>query len=138
MPFCKAMIHLIWATKFREPSITKQLKPLLLEHIKQNALNKSIFITEMNCVEDHIHVLVSLSTDQSISQVVKLIKGESSFWINKIGILDKKFEWQEEYMALSVSESAIKTVRNYIKNQEEHHQDKSFDKEHKDFMKIHE
>ena len=42
----------------------------------------------------------------------------------------KKFEWQSEFFALSVSESILKRVRNYIKNQEAHHSKKSFEDEY--------
>jgi hypothetical protein len=43
--------------------------------------------------------------------------------------------WQDEYMALSVSESLANKVRNYIKNQEAHHKKKNFAEEYEEFMK---
>jgi putative transposase len=46
----------------------------------------------------------------------------------------QKFEWQDEYFAVSVSESVLDKVRNYIKNQEEHHLKKSFQAEYDEFM----
>jgi REP element-mobilizing transposase RayT len=124
------MIHFIWATKNRQRIISKQLKPLLLSHIKENSIKKQIFIDSLNCVEDHIHVLLSLSVDQTVSKVMQLIKGESSFWINQQNILKDKFEWQDEYIGLSVSESAIEKVRVYIANQEQHHLRKTFEQEY--------
>jgi REP element-mobilizing transposase RayT len=60
---------------------------------------------------------------------MQLIKGESSFWINKNQLTKEKFEWQDEYFAFSVSESVIDKVRDYIKNQEEHHKRKTFEEE---------
>jgi REP element-mobilizing transposase RayT len=63
-----------------------------------------------------------------------LLKGESSYWINRNNIFLKKFEWQDEYFALSVSESSVNRVRDYIKNQEEHHRKKSFHQEYDEFM----
>lgn len=63
-----------------------------------------------------------------------LIKGESSYWINKNKLTRTKFEWQDEYIALSVSESFVKKVRNYISNQEKHHIKKSFTDEYKGFL----
>lgn len=65
---------------------------------------------------------------------MQLIKGESSFWINKQGLTHQKFEWQDEYFAVSVSESALDKVREYIKNQEEHHKQKSFQEEYDEFI----
>jgi REP element-mobilizing transposase RayT len=64
-----------------------------------------------------------------------LIKGESSLWINRNNLLKTKFEWQEEYIALSVSESIVNKVRDYIKNQEEHHRVKTFAEEYEAFLK---
>lgn len=76
-----------------------------------------------------------LKPDQSVSNVVRLLKGESSFWINKQEILTRKFEWQEEYFAVSVSESVKEKVIAYIENQEEHHKTKSFMDEYNTFIK---
>ena len=63
-----------------------------------------------------------------------LLKGESSNWINKNEIFHNKFEWQDEYFAVSVSESALNRVRTYNKNQEEHHRKKTFQEEYNEFM----
>jgi type III secretory pathway component EscR len=69
-----------------------------------------------------------LGIDQTIQKVMQLIKGESSFWINKNELTNEKFEWQDEYFAVSVSESMLDKVREYIKKQEEHHSKKHFSK----------
>lgn len=136
MPYTKVFIHFIWATKNRAPLITKELKPALLAHIKENSRTKSIYIDSINCVEDHIHVLLSLGTEQTISKVAMLIKGESSFWVNKQKLITQKFEWQDEYIALSVSESVVDKVRQYIDRQEEHHKKRTFSEEYDEFLKL--
>jgi REP element-mobilizing transposase RayT len=65
-----------------------------------------------------------------------LLKGESSYWINKNNkLFRRKFEWQDEYFAVSVSESAVSRVRDYIKNQENHHKKKSFNDEYLEFKR---
>lgn len=134
MPFTKLMIHFIWSTKNRVPQISLELKPLLLQHIIANAKEKGIYIDSINCVKDHIHLLVSLGTDQTVAKVVMLLKGESAYWANKQNIIGEKFEWQEEYMAFSVSQSGIENVRKYIANQEEHHKTKTFKEEYDAFL----
>jgi REP element-mobilizing transposase RayT len=134
MPYTKVMIHFIWATKNRAPLITHELKPLLLSHIKENSIKKEIFIDSLNCVEDHIHILLSLGTEQTIAKTAMLIKGESSYWVNKQKLSKSKFEWQDEYIALSVSESGLTNVRRYIANQEEHHKKKTFMQEYEVFL----
>ena len=60
---------------------------------------------------------------------MQLLKGESSYWINKNRLCSEKFEWQDEYFAVSVSESLVPRVREYIKNQEDHHQTTTFARE---------
>jgi REP element-mobilizing transposase RayT len=132
------MIHFIWSTKNRQPIISKELKPLLLRHIKDNSIKKDIFVDSLNCVQDHIHLLVSLGKEQTIAKVAMLLKGESSFWVNQQKIIADKFEWQDEYIALSVSQSAIAKVRDYIAGQEEHHRKKSFSEEYQAFLDAHE
>ncbi len=129
------MIHLLWSTKNRYPYISHELKPLLLNHIKENSIKKGIYIDSLNCVEDHIHLLISMGSDQNISKIAMLIKGESSFWVNKNKLIKQNFEWQDEYIAHSVSESGIEKVRNYIAKQEEHHKKKTFNDEYQEFLK---
>ncbi|MEM6524537.1 MAG: transposase [Bacteroidota bacterium] len=63
------------------------------------------------------------------------IKGESAFWINQQDLIKGKFAWQSEYFAVSISESQLNKVRNYISRQQEHHHKKSFQEEYEQFMK---
>ena len=82
MPFVEIMVHVVWTTKERQKIITKELKPILLDHIRGNAKRKQLFIDTVNCVDDHVHMLLSLGTEQTISKSMQLIKGESSYWVN--------------------------------------------------------
>lgn len=113
---------------------TPELRQKVWQHIRENAKKKDLFIDFVNGHAEHCHCLVSLGVDQTISKVMQLIKGESAFWFNKQGLTKQKLEWQDEYFAVSVSESQIETVRNYIKNQEEHHQHKTFQQEYDEFF----
>jgi REP element-mobilizing transposase RayT len=113
---------------------TKEIRQTFWQHIKENAKEKGIFIDFVNGHADHCHCLVLLGSDQTISKIMQLIKGESSFWINHNKIINQKFEWQDEYYAVSVSESGLVNVRNYIRNQEEHHAHKTFQEEYDDFI----
>ena len=137
MPYTNVMLHYIWATTNRMPIISKELKPVLLDHIKENSIKKEIHIDCFNCVEDHIHLLISLGTEQTIAKVAMLIKGESSLWVNQQKIIFSKFEWQDDYIAISVSQSAISRVQGYIGNQEEHHRKVTFAQEYDEFLKAH-
>ncbi|MFD0751207.1 IS200/IS605 family transposase [Mucilaginibacter calamicampi] len=134
MSFVKIWIHLVFATKNREPLLLKDIRHHLHKHIIQNCADKGIFLQAINGHTDHIHCLISLGKDQSISKVSQLIKGESSFWINQNNITGEHFSWQDDYFAVSVSESQVGAVVNYIKNQETHHAKKSFEDEVNEFM----
>lgn len=136
MPFIKVYIHAVWSTKNRQTFLsTKEIRQKVWQHIRENAKRKGIFIDFVNGHSDHCHCLISLGVDQSIQKIMQLIKGESSYWINKEKLTSNKFKWQDEYFAVSVSESMIDRVRNYIKNQENHHKSKSFQEEYNDFIK---
>jgi len=136
MSWIRIWIHLVFSTKNREPYFTsKEKREKIIEHIKSNAKKKDIWLEEINGHKEHIHCLISLGKEQSISKVSQLIKGESSKWINEEKLTKTKFFWQDDYWAVSVSESHLEQVKEYIRNQEEHHRTKSFTEEVDDFMK---
>lgn len=128
-------VHLVFSTKNREPFLkTPEIRNALFEHIKFNAKEKEIWLDEINGYKEHIHCLISLGKEQTISKIAQLIKGESSYWINKKNLIKEKFIWQDDYWALSVSESQVKEVKKYIQSQEEHHRIKNFSEEFEEFM----
>jgi REP element-mobilizing transposase RayT len=135
MPWVKVWIHFVWSAKNREPYLTDEIRQKVFQHIQDNAKEKEIYLDFINGYVDHVHCLISLGTDQTIKKIMQLIKGESSFWINKNHLCKTKFEWQDEYFAVSVSENVVSKVRNYIANQEKHHRTLSFDDEFEGFMK---
>jgi putative transposase len=103
MSFVKIWVHLVFATKNREPLLNKELRHNLINHIIENCKEKDIFLQAINGYTEHIHCLISLGKDQSISKISQLIKGESSFWISKNNLTSEKFIWQDDYFAVSVS-----------------------------------
>ncbi|MCH8233847.1 MAG: IS200/IS605 family transposase [Bacteroidetes bacterium] len=134
MPFVKIWVHAVWTTKNKETLLAKTIRQAVFEHIHQNALNKDILMDIVNGYSEHVHCLFRLKNDQTISKVMQLIKGESSFWINQQKLMKSKFQWQDEYFAVSVSESQVNTVRKYIQIQEEHHKKKTFMQEYEEFI----
>lgn len=136
MSYIRMWVHLVFATKNREPLLHKEIRYKVQDHIIENSKEKSIYLQTINGHTDHLHCLISLGREQSIAKVAQLVKGESSFWINKNQLTNEQFIWQDDYFAVSVSESNLQTVINYIKNQEIHHAKKSFDDEVKEFEKL--
>ena len=134
MSYVRIWLHCVWGTKNRIPFLNDSNKQTILNHIRENAASKDIYIDFLNGHKEHIHCTISLNAEQSLSKVIQLIKGESSFWINKNQLTQGKFEWADEYFAVSVSESQINNVREYIKNQEIHHKKKSWEDEYNEFI----
>ena len=86
MPWVRVWIHFVWSTKNREPYLDDEIRQEVFAHIRKNARAKNTHIDSINGHVDHVHCLVSLGTDQTIEKIMQLIKGESSFWINKSGL----------------------------------------------------
>jgi len=126
MPFIKLLIHAVGSTKDRKPLMNKTNKDSLCNHIREYASGKNIHLINVNGHPDHLHCFISMAADQNIATLMNLIKGESSYWANKNLQWQEKFGWQDDYFAVSVSESQFDAVSKYITNQEEHHQKKTF------------
>lgn len=127
-------IHAVWGTKHNKPCLTKEIRTKVIKHIRYNAKQKGIYLSHLNGHYEHLHALISLNPDQCISKVMQLLKGESAFWINKEKLLNEKFEWKDEYYAVSVSPSVLDKVRNYIDNQEIHHLKKNYTEEFREYL----
>jgi len=120
-------VHIIWSTKNREPLLTPALKYEVYDVIKTIASDHEIYLDCINGIEDHVHLLIRLRTDQSVAETVKTIKGNS--WEHFKDIPEKYVTWQDGFAAFSVSPDNLKRVRSYIYNQVKHHKEKSFSDE---------
>jgi putative transposase len=120
-------VHLVWSTKNREPILIPLLKQEVYQVINEIANDHEIYLDCINGVEDHVHLLIRLHTDQSIANIVKTIKGKS--WEYFKDIPEKYVQWQDGYAAFTVSPDHVARVRGYIYNQEKHHRDKSLNDE---------
>ena len=129
MSFVRIWVHVVFSTQNRETIFDGDLRRKLVEHIRINAREKEIFLDRINGWSDHLHLLISLGREQNIAKVMMLIKGESAHWLNQQGWIRGKFRWQDDYYAISVSESQVERVRAYIDGQQEHHQTVPFDRE---------
>ena len=108
--------------------------PVLFGHIKDNALCKEIYIDCINGHVDHVHCLFELNAAITLSKTMGLIKGEASHWANTKNLVPPKLDWADEYFAVSVSESMLDKVREYINHQEEHHKKVTWAEEHETFL----
>jgi len=127
-------VHYVWSTKNRESLLSTDIRFNVFNHILENARKKNIFIDFVNGYSDLVHCLISLNDDISISKITQLLKGESSHWINQNKLINTKFEWQDEYLAIGIEDDKIEAVRHYIANQGKHHKKITFQQEYDKFI----
>lgn len=75
---------------------------------------------------DHLHIVARFRPDRSVSEMVRLNKANSSEWVDETRGRAGRFEWQTGYGAFTFSESQVERVREYVRNQEEHHRTRRF------------
>ena len=134
MSYVRIWVHAVWGTKNRLPYLADPVKHEVYSHICSNASQKDIYLSEINGFHEHVHCLLAMKAGQNIEKIMQLLKGESSYWINKMKVVASRFEWANEYYAVSVSESHVERVRKYIRNQEVHHRKKTWEEEVNEFM----
>ncbi len=130
-------LHIIWSTKNRRSFIDPSWRDRLDAYMGAVAAAKSAVLTEAQSLPDHTHIYVSLPSTISIADLVNTLKSNSSRWIRQSFPNRKWFAWQEGYAALSVSKSAEHGVREYIRNQDQHHRKVGFEDELIDLLERH-
>jgi REP-associated tyrosine transposase len=133
--YSRVWLHLIWATLERRPLLSKSAAAKVSSYFSEYASEKGIYMKINYVNPEHVHVLIDLPTNLCIEDVMQLLKGGSSHWINESNLLPGKFGWGRGYGAFSVSQSSVAEVAKYIANQEQHHRKKSFSEELKLFVK---
>jgi len=131
--FTAIYLHLIFAAKFREARITEAVEKHLYPFVSGVINNRKNTMVEIGGAADHMHILVRLHPTQTISDLVRDIKANSSKLLNETNILKRRFEWQRGFGAVSCSPGHVDEVRRYIANQKEHHRKLSFGEEFKSF-----
>ena len=135
--FTQLTYHVVFATKYRKPSIINNLQERLYQYIGGTLRARKGLLIEIGGVADHVHILTQLSPTLAVADVVRDVKTNSSKWMNDLPEVRSQFEWQKGYGAFTVSYSQIASVQEYIRNQEEHHKRKSFQDEYIEFLKRH-
>ena len=134
MSYTTHWLHCVWRTKDNSIILPHKHRPDILAHFREYTKGKSIMLDYINLHKNHVHALINLGKEQSISKVMQLVKGESAHWINNQKFLRIHFSWQDDYYAVSVSPSHIERVRNYIANQDEHHKNMTWEEEVDKFL----
>ena len=126
----KIILHTVFSTKDR--------RPFLRDRALREELHRYLggILSHLDCqpiivggVEDHVHLLATLSRTCQPAEMVKEVKRGSSLWIKERDQTQRDFGWQNGYGIFSLGFSQIKDVRDYIAAQETHHHDASFQEE---------
>lgn len=128
--------HVVFAVKGRENALSSKIRPDVFRYISGILTNSNQFSLAVNGYKDHVHIFFEMSPTKSLSDIVSIVKANSSKWINENRLTGGKFSWQEGYAAFSYSRSQRNDVIKYIINQEEHHHQKTFREEYLKLLKM--
>ena len=131
-------LHVIFSTKDRRPWLKGDIKTRLYQYISGIIRGEREILIAIGGAADHVHLLISLRPDRTLSDLMRMVKANSSKWLHETFSDLADFAWQEGYGAFAVSRSNAHYVQNYINNQEEHHRKMSFREEFTNFLRKHE
>lgn len=134
--YTQIYIQIVFSVKGRQNLIQKTWQKELYKYICGIVKGKEQKVYAIGGVADHIHILLSLKPNISLSDLVRDIKANSSKWINEKQFVFDKFQWQEGFGAFSYAKSQLDSVIAYINNQEQHHKNKSFKEEYMALLKL--
>lgn len=132
--YTQLYVQIVFSVKHREACISPIHREELHRYITTIITNEGYKLLAIFCMPDHIHILIGLNPETSISELVRKVKTESSKFINRKNWRKGKFNWQTGYGAFSYSRSHLPEVISYIQNQEQHHQKKNFQQEYRQFL----
>ena len=136
MPNTFTQIHIqaIIAVRYRDAVIRSPWKENLHKYITGIVKNNGHKMLSINSMPEHMHLFFGFRPTQSLSDLMRLVKCDSSEWINKRKLTLGKFRWQEGFGGFSYARSQVKIVANYIENQERHHRKKTFLEEYEESL----
>ena len=129
-------VHLVFAVKHRGCFIAPSWQQELYAYIIGVIENRHHKVYAIGGMRDHIHIFVSMSPTQSVSELVQEVKRASTLWIKERHLVDGNFAWQEGFGAFSYSKSHVSKVVAYIQNQKQHHVGKTMQEEYIEFLKL--
>jgi len=132
--YSQIYIQIVFAVKGRKSFIEEDFREEVQKYMAGVIEKKGQKLYAIYCMPDHVHILVSLSPNISISDLVRDIKANSSKYLNEQFLLGGHFSWQAGFGAFSYAKSQSQQVVNYIVNQKEHHQKKTFKEEYLKFL----
>ncbi len=127
------VVHLVFSTKDRRPLLRDEERGQLHAYLTGVLQNHDSLLLQINSMRDHIHLLFAQSKNHAPAKLVELLKTSSSSWIKTLDPWYRDFAWQGGYGEFSVSPMHVEAVREYIRQQPEHHQQEDFQTEYRRF-----
>ncbi len=127
-------IHAVFAVQGRENILKSEFRNEIFKYMYGILKNNKQFPLAINGYQDHVHLFFELHPTSALSDVVRIVKTNSSKWINERKFLPGKYAWQEGYGAFSYSRSQRNSVIQYIMKQEEHHKKRPFKEEYLELL----
>jgi putative transposase len=128
-------MHVVFSVKGRENMLPSKIRPEIFKYISGILTNHNQYPLAVNGYKDHVHVFFEMQPTISLSDIVRIVKSNSSKWINENKMIQGKFSWQEGYGGFSYSRSQRNNVIQYIMKQEDHHKKKTFREEYLELLK---
>ena len=125
MPYWQLYYHAVWATKYREPTITPDIEPIIYGYLRSKANDLGATVFALNGVADHIHLVVAIPPKIAVAKFIGQVKAVASTKLNKGGVTASSFYWQEEYAVFSFDKKRLPNFIAYVDRQKEHHARKS-------------
>ena len=127
--YTQLLYQIVYSTKNRKRTLSKENREALFKYIWGILKNKKCHLYRINGVEDHLHIVTHIHPMVALAPLVKDIKIASSSYIKDNKLFPNFGGWQEGYAAFNYSIDAKNNLIEYVKNQEAHHQKKTFKEE---------
>jgi len=135
--YSQLLLHIVFSTKNRVNWINPEIEKRVWAYIGGIARSRKMTAIQVGGMNDHVHGLIGSPPIYSPSQVAKYLKGDSSKWIHQEFPELSDFAWQDGYGVFTVSRSEIPRVKEYIQNQREHHEKRTFEEEYISLLRLH-
>ncbi len=133
--YTQLYIHFVFAVQNRLSLINEKWEDDLYKYITGIVQAKKHKMMVIKGTADHLHTLISMHPDQSVSDLMYHIKRSSSLWINDNRLCLGRFSWQEGFGSFSYGKSQIAILAEYIEKQKEHHKKRTFREEYLEMLK---
>jgi REP element-mobilizing transposase RayT len=128
--FSQIYIQVVFAVKNRNALISSEWEEELYKYITGIVQNKGQKMLVIKGDRNHIHFLIGMKPTCCLSDLIREVKKSSNKFINEKRFIGYNFQWQDGFGAFSYSHSALDRVIQYIENQKEHHERKTFKEEY--------